>query len=422
MDRLMIMSSDCHWSPTSIEHYRQYLETRHHDALDAHLGAALERQASANQAMITRMEREPRRDDAASDVELRAAFSANPDREVRLKELEADGVVGEVLFPDGIVPFSTNFTMGVSAEDVELQVAGYRAYNRGLADFIDADRQVGLALVTYLDVDEAVREIHWAASAGLRGVLIGGEHPELPPLADEYYEPIWAACAEAGLPAHVHGGTGMPVTSNAPRSSFGGVPANVRGAGYSYSMEARFYSHRPLWLLTFGGVFERHPDFRLVFTEQGSDWVPSALAYMDYTWEHQRARWGPPEIPSPPSEYWRRQCWLGSSVLTAAEVRMRDDIGMDKMMFGNDFPHREGSWGRTPTYLQLVIDLGGGMSEEELRRLAGTTAVEVYGLDAAKLASIAERCGPRVDEVLRPPDEQPNAEDLYALLRPTAGF
>ena len=30
------------------------------------------------------------------------------------------------------------------------------------------------------------------------------------------------------------------------------------------------------------GVFERYPNLKLVFTEQGVEWVPGALMMMDY--------------------------------------------------------------------------------------------------------------------------------------------
>ena len=108
---------------------------------------------------------------------MRGAF----DSEQRDKELDADGVSGEVIFPDSDAitgmespPFGAGLSAGAIA-DPELAFAGARAHNRFLADLVAQSpaRRAGVALVPVShDVERGVREAEWAAEHGLRGVMI----------------------------------------------------------------------------------------------------------------------------------------------------------------------------------------------------------------------------------------------------------
>src|SRR5262249_60858225 len=94
------------------------------------------------------------------------AFSdqVSRDNDRRIKELEADNVVGEVLFADGAsVPFTGAFGLGeaIEGEALELALAGQRSHNRWLAEFVDPSRQVGVAIVNYADAAAAVRAVRW---------------------------------------------------------------------------------------------------------------------------------------------------------------------------------------------------------------------------------------------------------------------
>ena len=44
-----------------------------------------------------------------------------------------------------------------------------------------------------------------------------------------------------------------------------------------------------------------------------------------------------------PSEYWARQCHVGASFIRPAEVGLRHPVGVDRIMWGSDYPHKEAS-------------------------------------------------------------------------------
>jgi predicted TIM-barrel fold metal-dependent hydrolase len=320
----------------------------------------------------------------------------------RLEALDIDGVTADLLFPDDqsgnsppFIGLARDFDRPWDSEyPTELKVAGARAYNRWLAEFCDPDRQAGLAVIDYDDVDDAVAEIRRAARAGMRGAYLDGQLPGLPMLFEEHYEPIWTALEEEGMAATFHGGAGLCPDYYALAS-----PVHMQ----LMFTEAHWFAHRPLWLMIWGGVLERHPDLNVVFTEQGSDWVPGTLTYLDASWAGigARSRGLHDLCPRPPREYWDRQCYLGASLLSRAEIPLRHEIGVGSLMYGADFPHPEGHWGKTLEHLQALFGTG-GVPEDETRRILGETAAGVYRFDTRLLAPVVERCGLTIGEILQP--------------------
>ena len=399
--RVAIFSSDCHIG-LSLPAHREYLESKYHAALDEYV-----RRVTPMVDSRERIKTSVRRFASVESFDRMCAFSeqVSANNELRIKELESDHVVAEVLFADASsVPFAGPFgyAEAVDGEGLELVLAGQRSHNRWLADFIDPARQVGVALVNYADVDAAVREVYWAAEAGLRSVALNGIQTNVPAPWHESYTPLWHALEETGLPVSLHAGSGTGLPSNLvdpdkPLDALLKVGSLVWAIQIT---EGLIGSHRPLWFFIWGGVLERHPGLKLVFTEQGSGWIPNAIGYMDWQWEYG-AHSEDTLIPRRPSEYWQRQCFTGASIMTHYEVAHRREIGLSNMMFGTDFPHKEGTFGRTVPYLNHVLS-GTDISEAEVRGLLGENAARCYGLDLAHLQSLAEDVGPTLEDLLVP--------------------
>jgi predicted TIM-barrel fold metal-dependent hydrolase len=352
------------------------------------------------------------------------------DPATRTATLEAEGVVAEVFFPGPDFARQLGFPFGASGnltsvtnllsqtlfgsdpsdEEMELNAAGERAYNRWLADYCAQvpGRTIGLIHAPLRHVDAAVSELRWGKNAGLRGVQIPSDDPRLPPYWEDRWEPFWAACEDLELPVHFHGGTshtqakGLPDGNDSLRSQI-------------LALEGPFWFARPLKVLLYSGIMERHPKLNFVFTEFSCEWVPNVLARMEWFYSDASLKTTQPiKLPRSPSEYWYRQCYAGASLLSRDEVKMRDQIGVDNMMYGVDFPHPEGSWGRTMPWLQQIFGRS-GITEEELRKILGLNAVELYGLDVGQLQAIADRVGPTVEEIVEAaPRDRAAWGDLFA--------
>jgi len=395
-DRYTIISADCHGGG-SPDQYRAYLEARYIDEFDEWRGAY----------------RNPYRD-LQGDSRTR-----NWDDARRWTDLEADGQVGEVLFPNTVPPF---FPTGIviarppTTAEYELRWAGLRAHNRWVADFCAQapDRRAGIAQICLNDVDDAVREITWARDAGLRGgVLIPNvppDHPDLAPVYDRRYDPIWAACQDLGMPVNSHSGTGLPDYGKHPFSQV------------LWVIETPFFAHRPLWFMIMSGAFERFPRLTFVVTEAGASWIPTTLRQLDgLHMAMQMGRTGEvgfdPEaaLPMKPSEYFARNCWVGASFPSPVEGQARDRIGIDKYMWGSDYPHHEGS---PPFSRESLRRAFAGVEPAVMHRILAANAAEVYGFDLDKLAPLAAQHGPTVAELAEPYEGIPKGATSPCFFQP----
>lgn len=310
------------------------------------------------------------------------------DSQCRLHELEQDGIVAEVLFPNG-APFGHGFAGPVYSS--ELRTAGALAYNRWLIDFCQAapGRRAGMAIVILHDIDQAVREVYATKEAGLKGVLLPNYWATegLPPYLDPYYEPFWSACADVGLPLNVHGG-----------ASIGDVDMKKYGtpAMLTYATETTFLSTRALTQLIWGGVFERHPNLVLILTESRADWVPPRLAFLDGVYEDQLFAHVKDTVKQKPSEYWHRQCYVVASFMSRDEVLLRHKIGLDRLLWGADYPHYEGTWPNTERWLKETF---GGLPADDVRTILAENPARVFGFDLNELGRHATSVGPFVGEI-----------------------
>ena len=307
--------------------------------------------------------------------------------------LDGDGIAGEVIFPDGITemnmpPFGAGISLPTDEPiDPELQWAGARAHNRWLAELCQMapERRAGVAITPICwDVDESLKEIHWAKRNGLRGILIPSRWGRQPAYHHPRYEPIWAACEDLELVVHLHSGA-APMEDYDEHLGMMGI----------YISEVCWWSARPIWFLIWGGVFERHPRLKLAITESTAIWVPEAKQLLDFRYSetHYAAKLGDytAHLKSPPSEYFRRNVFLGASCMPRREVELREAIGIDNIMWGSDYPHPEGSW---PHTRQQMVESFHGVPEDELAAMLGGNAARVYGFDVEKLAPLVARIGP----------------------------
>lgn len=105
-----------------------------------------------------------------------------------------------------------------------------------------------------------------------------------------------------------------------------------------------------------------------------------------------------------PSEVWRDNCFVGASFMRPHEVPLRDRIGLDKIMWGSDYPHDEGTAPYSREGLRIAY---AGLPREEVAAMAGGNAARVYGFDLAFLDPLAAVHGPTVAEIAEPLTEAP---------------
>ena len=341
----------------------------------------------------------------------------NWDLDIRCEDQNSQGVVGEVVFPNTVPPFfrkSIVIAQPPRPENYENALAGIRAHNRWLKDFCaeDPDRRAGIGLILPNDLDEAVKDIEFIAKAGLRGgVLLPLIPPDcnwLTPLYDPAWDKVFAAIQDCDLVMNQHSGQGSP--------DYG---QSLVGEAL-WITEVTFYCQAGYRHLLMSGVYERFPKLKYILTESGCAWAPGMLAQLDRIhmgiqagaigeMNYEGMEWC---LKEPPSFYAERNCWYGASFPSLADLAGIDQIGEKKVLWGNDYPHYEGTFPYNLESLRLTFT---DVSEDRRRLLFGLNAAELYKFDLDKLRPMAEKYGPTPQQVNEPlpRDEIPRDSSCY---------
>lgn len=345
----------------------------------------------------------------------------NWDNDMRNSQQLEDGIVGEVIFPNTVPPFFPTFVLFAAPpkpDEYRHRLAGIRAHNRWLVDFCHdfPERRAGIGQIFLNDIDDAIEDVHFIKEHGLRGGLLLPNIPPdakwVPPLYDPVYDRLWAVIQDLDVPINVHGGTGVP--------DYGAYPSSM----LLYISEVPFYSQRPLVQFILSGIFERFPRLRLAVTESGCAWVPALLDGLDRTIEQVRTtgrigelRFGDDfNFSLDASGYFARNVWMGVSQPTPSDVAAFERIGNDRVMWGSDYPHDEGTYPFSREHLRQVLP---GRPEKLLRAVLGENAARLYDFDLDALAPLAAVHGPTHEELARPLDRLP-ADPNEALLKAAA--
>jgi predicted TIM-barrel fold metal-dependent hydrolase len=390
-----VITADSH-AGASVDTYRDYLDAEHRKLFDEWRGGYRNPQLK----------------------HIGSKKHKNWDDSERIGDMDAEGVAGEVIFPNTVPPFFRTSVLicgNPSARDYPLRLEGIRAHNRWLVDFQaeHPERRAGIGLVYLNDIDEAIRDVEWISEHGLRGGILLPHVPDdcthILPLYAPEYDRFWAVCQDRDVVLNHHGGTGNPDYGSYPVS----LPIRLLETGW---FSTRSYGH-----LLFSGVFHRFPRLKYIITEAGCAWVPERLQQLDRVWAMVRTgAVGEFEFdkgsmpPEKPSFYARRNCWYGASSASALELRDRHVVGVERICWGTDYPHYEGTYPHTRKAMRHVFH---AMDEAEVRMLLGGNAAALYGFDLAKLSDVVARIGPTPEDL-----RVPLAEDEFPQKTHTNAF
>ena len=207
----------------------------------------------------------PRLRENLPKVEFRNSPPGATDPHLRLRDQDTDGVAAEILFP--------NYGMALfGIDDVETQQESFKLYNDWISDFCktDSKRLYGSALVSVYDIKAGIKEMQRGIDMGLKGAMVWQVPDPRLPFLSEHYEPLWAACAEAGQPVVCHILTGHSYSKT-------GRGKGVEGLRDSVNTKTAD-SANTLFDFIFSGAFDRHPKLRLLLAESEIGWLPSCCS------------------------------------------------------------------------------------------------------------------------------------------------
>ncbi|HTV95164.1 MAG TPA: amidohydrolase family protein [Steroidobacteraceae bacterium] len=293
----------------------------------------------------------------------RSVLNEGFDLKIRKRHLEAEGIAKEIAYPQSLLAF-------VRHPDQQIQQLMYGIYNEYLADLArrSPGRFHGVGICSnWWDPAKAESAIRQIVDLQLKSFMLPfspGKGLDGKPIdyAGAELDRLWAAAAEAGLPVSFH---------------IGEVPAQGGRGGFGtfFIVQAAPF-RRVLGNLIFGGILDRHPSLRIVFAEGGINWVAGALQDAELTYGAHREiyDWQPKHRPS---HYWHTNCYATFQT-DPIGLELLEHIGADRVMWAQDYPHSEGTFGYTADALREITER---VSEADARKILGGTAIALYRLN-----------------------------------------
>lgn len=124
------------------------------------------------------------------------------------------------------------------------------------------------------------------------------------------------------------------------------------------------------------GVFERHPDLRLVCVEADASWAPHFAYRMDHNYKRHRYWTKMGDMERLPSEYFYNNVYMTFQDDWMA-LRMTNMLNPRRLLWANDFPHSDSTW---PWSQELLLGQTRHLTEQEKAWILRDNAKELYRL------------------------------------------
>jgi predicted TIM-barrel fold metal-dependent hydrolase len=300
------------------------------------------------------------------------AMARGYDAETHLQAMDIEGI-------DVAVIYGTRGRQVQMHDDLDPQVAGAlaRAHNNWTHDYcaLNPARLKFAAQLTFHDVTLALQEARRAVRELGAIAVIGNPNPVSGRhIHDPYWEPLWSAIEELGVPVGFHPTGQASLRDDIGRRMLDHPNGRLIGGAARNPMELML----AFGSLAAGGVLERHPRLRCAFLEGTCGWLPWWLWRLDEAWE----KFGPGsevQISARPSEYFYRQCYVATDADEKVLRQVVEAVGDDSIVVSTDYPHSDGLF---PDAINEFIHLE-GVSDKTKAKILWDNCAKLYNLEGA---------------------------------------
>lgn len=306
--------------------------------------------------------------------------------EQRLREQDIDGVDAEILFPSQVG--GPSLWRNISDDTVYKAIV--RGYNEWLAEEYCAtnpQRLIGLGVIPWTNVDDAIEEMNYCLKLGLKSVSVG-----VFPSGKGYPTPeddkFWAAAVDQNVPLCIHvsfnrGGS----RANHPKFKYPKETPEIMSMIGRRTLIDRVsrYGLDPALTptqLTLAGVFDRFPTLKFFQAETHIGWLPFWLESADLQYERNfywsQQYLGVERLARMPSEYIKDHFYWSLQGERHGIHHLRHDLGVDKLMWATDFPHIESDF---PHSQEIILEEFAGVPEDEKRMMLAGNAIKYFHLN-----------------------------------------
>jgi len=299
-------------------------------------------------------------------------------RDARVTVMDTQGIETVFMLP--------TFACGVEEalkHDVEATMASVHAFNLWLDEDWGFDRPdhrvIAAPIISLADPAEALAEVDFLLERGAKLVLVrpapvpGVVKPRS--LGDRLHDPVWARLAEAGVSVGFH----LSDSGYLQIAGLWGGKSTFEGFGARDPLDQVLLDdraiHDTMASMIVHGVFTRHPKLKVASIENGSYFVHRLIKRLK-----KAANNHPRHFPEDPVEQLHNNVWIAPYYEDDLH-ELADTIGIDKILFGSDWPHGEGL--ESPVSFTEELD---GFSDSDIRKVMRDNALGLLGVKVTSAA------------------------------------
>jgi predicted TIM-barrel fold metal-dependent hydrolase len=292
----------------------------------------------------------------------------------RLIDMESEGIDAEIVFPSQGLFVSL-------IENPEAELASCQLYNDWNAKFFSEHLKIFVrcGILPVHDFKNTVAEIKRLAAMGFTAAMLPSlieAGQGIPFYNDEAWDPVFEAAQAHGMVMVLHTGTGREDVR---------AHKGPGGAVINYTIQMCDGMHSVMHLVA-GGVLDRFPNAKVACIESGASWLAALAERMDEVNEahHMFVK---PKLSLTPREIIARQVAC-SFQYDRACIMSRSVTGVQAIMWGADYPHHEGTFGRTREVIAHLFD-DIDISEDDKANILGGNAARLFRLPRPEFAKAA---------------------------------
>jgi predicted TIM-barrel fold metal-dependent hydrolase len=302
------------------------------------------------------------------DQRVKELVQAGSDPVFRVQLMKADGVSAEVLNP--------TFALWVPRiPDPAMRRACAEVFNDWIVEYCASasERLLGVGIVPIDDPEWAVNEAKRIIRRGARGIMVPTQPIEgAAPYRSAVYDPFWAVAEEARVPVTLH------IVTGRVRDPFTYHGADERGEVPRSFLEL-FGEAAPVLAneFIFGGIFDRFPKLAIFLSEYDASWLP----ILKYRVDRIEKFPGLPPLKKPARAYVDENVFVGI-INDPLAGKLRHEIGLDRIMWGSDFPHPPCPY---PHTRERIGEILAGIPEGDRAAIVSGNVSRLYGIDVGAL-------------------------------------
>ena len=222
----------------------------------------------------------------------------------------------------------------------------------------------GAGMVAAHDVPGAVLEARRCVEElGFKAIFLPPAAVNRRPWHHPAYDPLWAEIERLGVPLAFHGGGQTYLT---PDFGLEVLDKLMLWHTFSQPLGIQFVTV----CLCGGGVLERFPSLKVALLEGNCSWAPWFLYRLDEHWEWT-GWYEAPELTMPPSEYFKRNCWISVEADEETVPHFIEKFGDDRIIFSTDYPHGDSKYPHAVERVRQAADDRREQGQDRQHELVG---------------------------------------------------